>query len=474
MFKVLSVRVKLLLAFASVPVCLLLAGLVCWNGMNRVVSRYERAVKVNLDKTHKWGPGEQEQWVAEAKDAEAAATSSNILAGTLGGISFLGCLLLGYFFSEYLSKQLQQVADTLSENSESMTGTTRHVSEAGNMLSKSATEHAAALQETVSAIEQVSAMVQKNTENAKRSEQVSNASQETVLKGKRAVDSMVRSIEDIRNSNNDIMNQIEISNQQIADIVKVISEIGTKTKVINDIVFQTKLLSFNASVEAARAGEHGKGFAVVAEEVGNLAHMSGNAAKEISQMLEGSIRKVEGIVNETKGRVQSLVATGKEKVENGTNTAQQCGLAFDEIVKNVTLVNQLIAEIAGASREQAQGVQEINKAMNLMDQVTQTNAKSAQEVASGAASLQRQADSLRSRARQLQQLVTGGASVELPPAVMAHVAVPPPFPQNVVPIKKTAPAIERPSPRATQAASRQKATGTDGVPDQNDPRFEDI
>jgi methyl-accepting chemotaxis protein len=78
------------------------------------------------------------------------------------------------------------------------------------------------------------------------------------------------------------MNQINYSNEQMSEIVKVIQEIETKTKVINDIVFQTKLLSFNASVEAARAGEQGKGFAVVAEEVGNLAQMSGNAAKEIS------------------------------------------------------------------------------------------------------------------------------------------------------------------------------------------------
>jgi methyl-accepting chemotaxis protein len=86
------------------------------------------------------------------------------------------------------------------------------------------------------------------------------------------------------------------SNDEISSIVKVIAEIGDKTKVINDIVFQTKLLSFNASVEAARAGEQGKGFAVVAEEVGNLATMSGKAAEEISSMLGDSMGKVELIV----------------------------------------------------------------------------------------------------------------------------------------------------------------------------------
>lgn len=190
------------------------------------------------------------------------------------------------------------------------------------------------------------------------------------------------------------MQQINQSNEQMTDIVRVIQEIGNKTKVINDIVFQTKLLSFNASVEAARAGEHGKGFAVVAEEVGNLAQMSGNAAKDISSMLGESIQKVEAIVQDTKVKVESLVAQGKGRVEAGVNVARQCGEVLNEIVSDVTSVSGMAKEIASASQEQSIGISEINKAMGQLDQVTQQNASASEHAASAAQKLSTQAESL--------------------------------------------------------------------------------
>lgn len=125
---------------------------------------------------------------------------------------------------------------------------------------------------------------------------------------------MIHSITEISESNDRIMSQVADGNRKISEIVQVISEIGNKTKVINDIVFQTKLLSFNASVEAARAGEHGKGFAVVAEEVGNLAQMSGNAAKEISDMLNGSVSRWSP--SSTRPRAASSGSWSKESRES--------------------------------------------------------------------------------------------------------------------------------------------------------------
>lgn len=124
---------------------------------------------------------------------------------------------------------------------------------------------------------------------------------------------MITAIEDIHKSNQNMMMSVEKSNANIEEIIQVIHEISNKTKVINEIVFQTKLLSFNASVEAARAGEQGKGFSVVAEEIGSLAAMSGNAAQEISAMLTESTTKVEKIVNTTKSEVGALMIEGKRK-----------------------------------------------------------------------------------------------------------------------------------------------------------------
>lgn len=126
---------------------------------------------------------------------------------------------------------------------------------------------------------------------------------------------MLNSIDEISQSNDSIADQTRQNNEKINEIVKLISDIGNKTKVINEIVFQTKLLSFNASVEAVRVGEYGKGFAVVAEEVGNLANkMSGNAAKEISSLLDESQRKTAQIVKETESKVDELIKKFMKKL----------------------------------------------------------------------------------------------------------------------------------------------------------------
>jgi methyl-accepting chemotaxis protein len=213
------------------------------------------------------------------------------------------------------------------------------------------------------------------------------------------------------------MRQIEESNREMSEIIKVITEIGNKTKVINDIVFQTKLLSFNASVEAARAGEHGKGFAVVAEEVGNLAQMSGDAAKEITSMLDGSIQRVGQIVSGTQSKVERLIATGREKVELGTRRANSCGEVLAEFVSRTGLVNQMVQEIAKASQEQSQGVAEITRALNELEQVSQQNAHTSVQCSGSAEDLKRQAGRLKQIVSLLTETVQGGSEGPTQPRV---------------------------------------------------------
>jgi methyl-accepting chemotaxis protein len=279
------------------------------------------------------------------------------------------------------------------------------IASSSNELSEASARQASALQQTVAAIDEINAMVNKNAETAKLSADVSNASEASAITGKNTVQGMVQAISHISDANTAMMNEINHSNEEISEIVKVIAEIGNKTKVINDIVFQTKLLSFNASVEAARAGEHGKGFAVVAEEVGNLAQMSGNAAKEISSMLDSSIQKVERIVEQSKTKVSSLMQTGKETVDSGIRTAQDCGRVLDDILANVTRVNQMVVEISTASQEQAMGVQEVTKAMNQLDQVTQQNLGTAQQSSTSAEHLNGRSEGLKNVSFELLELI---------------------------------------------------------------------
>lgn len=147
--------------------------------------------------------------------------------------------------------------------------------------------------------------------------------------------------------------KLEASNHEIAAIVNVFTEIQEKAKVINEIVFQTQLLSFNASVEAARAGEHGKGFAVVAEEVGNLAEMSGSASGEIGGLLSESLKKVENTVEEVQSQIAKLVVEGGRGI-----------LVLEQIVQEAQVANQKTLEISQASEEQSKGIREISLAMN--------------------------------------------------------------------------------------------------------------
>lgn len=404
---------------------------------------------------------QSENWVVIAHEGMARGQFIS-MALSIG--AFLIALVLGYVFSSSLSRTLNQLADRLSGGASEVASASLQISGVGADLSSSATEQAAALQETVSSIDEISAMVNKNAENARRSQEIANISHQVASKGKEAVGQMLTSIEDISRSNGDIMRETANSNEEFSNIVKVISEIGNKTKVINDIVFQTKLLSFNASVEAARAGEHGKGFSVVAEEVGNLAQMSGNAAKEISQLLEESIRKVERTVTETKARIESLIVAGKEKIDSGLVTANRCGESLDEIVKNVSDLKMMVTEISTASQEQALGVQEITRAMNQLDQVTQQNASATQEAASATDELNEQAAFLRTMVNNLVQTVQGSGhqsaveTLQKPEAPKANARV---FRM------KQKPKVATPG--------RQKAVvGSDVAPSEDDSRFSDV
>jgi methyl-accepting chemotaxis protein len=410
--------------------------------------------------------------VSEKTGAEYNSAKSFVIVISVISIS-LG-LGIAVVILKALNKSITEIINNLTGNSDQVTTAAQEIASSSEALSQAATQQAASLEETASSIEEMNSMVQKNAENARRTSDIANSSSNNAEKGKQVVKQMIVAINDISNSNNHIMEQIDASNQQISDIVKVIAEIGEKTKVINDIVFQTKLLSFNASVEAARAGEHGKGFAVVAEEVGSLAQMSGNAALEISSMLENSIKKVEGIVSETKQKVGTLVTTGRSKVEAGSKIAEECGKVLEDIVESVGSVTEMANEISTACQEQALGIQEITKAMNQLDQVTQTNAATSEEAASAAEELSSQADSLRSVVGTLYITINGeGKSGNKETFSSTEDPIKPKIghnPSNVVPLEvknEKKPQTSIPMLKAVGSFDR-------SIPSDDDARFEDV
>ncbi len=319
-----------------------------------------------------------------------------------------------FWISRSLSSSLGEVAIKLNDRSTSLSCSSMQVTEASGDLSGSAIEQAEALHQTVSAIDEINAMVTRNSESAQNSQEMSGTCDQVVSDGRDYVNQVERSIDDIKNMNEEIVSEMTKSNDEFAEIIKVISEISEKTQVINDIVFQTKLLSFNASVEAARAGEHGKGFAVVAEEVGNLASMSGKAADEITEMLNSSVKKVEVIVNSTKLKVDSMMTSASDKVGLGQKTVEQCAGAFEEIRTNVNSMSVVVSEIAAASKEQALGVTEVSEAVNGLDQITQKTTLVSRQAKEIAQSLTQQSEGMGDLVNQLQDVIYGkGAKIRL-------------------------------------------------------------
>ncbi len=358
---------------------------------------------------------------------------------------------------------LEKITSRLESESTKVSQTATDVTGSAQSLSASTTQQASALQETAASIEEINAMINKSNENSIRSQEVATSSSNIAKKGQQSVADMAKAINEINVSNEAILKQIVESNNQISDIARVIAEIGDKTKVINDIVFQTKLLSFNASVEAARAGEHGKGFAVVAEEVGNLAQMSGNAAKEISEMLTESIKNVENTVSESKRKVESLISDGRQKLKTGVTIADQCGEILREVVVNVDDLASMVSEISVASQEQSQGVNEISKAMHELDRATHANATTSQRVSGNASSLSEQADHMNEIVSELFNVVSGYSEKRV------RTIAPKVLTKNENSTNTEANNLDENS----QAHLKLVTTGNDNIPAANDPRFKE-
>mgnify|MGYP001214819792 CR=1 FL=1 len=247
--------------------------------------------------------------------------------------------------------KLVSVVQQIQMSSDVVNAGALQLAQGNENLSQRTTEQAASLEETAASIEELTSTVRHNADNASQANQLATATRSLAEKGGDVVGRAVGA-----------MRAINQSSKQIADIIGVIDEIA----------FQTNLLALNAAVEAARAGEQGRGFAVVASEVRTLAQRSAESAKEIKTLIQDSVAKV----------------------DDGTRLVDESGKTLEEIVGSVKRVTDLIAEITSASREQATGVEEVNRAVTQMDQVTTQNAALVDEASAGTHALADQARTL--------------------------------------------------------------------------------
>ncbi|MGM3173753.1 methyl-accepting chemotaxis protein [Dickeya lacustris] len=247
-----------------------------------------------------------------------------------------------------MRQKLEQIVSQVRQSSESIATGASEIAAGSTDLSQRTEEQAASLQQTAASMEQMSQTIRQNGDTVKTAAELAQSASATAAKGGEAVNNIVRTMEEISSSSH-----------KISDIIGV----------IDGIAFQTNILALNAAVEAARAGEQGRGFAVVAGEVRSLAQRSASAAKEIKELINTSV----------------------EKVETGSTLVDEAGETINELVRQARRVADLIGEIGVTTHEQGSGISQINDAINQLDQVTQQNAALVEESASAADSLSDQA-----------------------------------------------------------------------------------
>ncbi len=269
-------------------------------------------------------------------------------------MAVIGCILLliiavaVFFLGRRISNPIARAVECLSETSDQVASASGQVSSASQELAEGASEQAAAIEETSSSLEEMSSMTKQNAAHAN---EANNLMAETTLVVSRA---------------NSSMGELTAS---MAEISKASEETSKIIKSIDEIAFQTNLLALNAAVEAARAGAAGAGFAVVADEVRNLAMRVADAAKNTANLIEGTVKKI----------------------NEGSEIVRKTSTEFLQVAASAEKISGLVGEIAAASNEQAQGIEQINRAVSEMDKVVQQNAANAEESASSSVEMNAQA-----------------------------------------------------------------------------------
>ena len=384
---------------------------------SKAVSAAAHAITPVIDEIHEEAMRASGEQTVRAEDS---ATKLGRIALMLGFIAMVCGTALAFFLGRGISTTLKQVSMTLNEGAEQVAAAAGEVSSSSQTLAEGASQQAAAVEETSASLEEVGAMVKQDADHARQADDLMKEANTVIMSADESMRKLTISME-----------EISAASAQTQKIVKTIDEIA----------FQTNLLALNAAVEAARAGEAGAGFAVVADEVRNLAMRAAEAAKNTSNLIEGTV----------------------QKVNTGSDLVKETSESFNTAAESTTRIGTIISEIAGSASQQANAVTQVTKAIHEIDTVTQSNAAAAEESASASEELNAQAEMMKGSVGQLLEMVDGAEGSARTQQDTRRLRRPP-APVQVSTKKLAAPARKALPPAAKKSPAAKRAKPEDIIP----------